>query len=555
MKTWLRRLCLGLVTFLLALVTAIQPRTAWAVDDVIDTWEVVVHIDRSGTAHIEEIVVYRFGLSSGRHGMTRSLRVREPFNDKQDAKYSVKNVNVFSPNASDDFTMTTQGKHRVQDLVLVIGSPATTVSRKTAEYEISYDLIGAVYASDETHRFSWTITGSQNLQVNKLNITVESEYAVSSRLTGSKSVECAEKGSGFECSAGSLSSTDDIRLEVDLDPAVSARAQQLLRRGDWGSRLTTYVLSALTALSLIGSIVGVVLILRRKRRDLRFEGVDPGVIPEGKATITLDSKPVHINPIDQAPEVSIAEAAVLTFGQVRERDLAATVLDLARRGAIQLVVGQRKQLSGKLLDASVATVDHEKVLLDRLFGGKTDWVDLGGAGSRAATFDDLSVSVRNQVAESKWFTDIRLVGKASLIAAVAGIVLVAYLFLSGAGVAELLITLMPLVPVLLMFLVVNSVQFRGRRTAVGRAITDQTIGYGAYLSAAKQTAGLPTAENLVWMISLLPSSEPDIQLESVRVPGSWLLIADKQTSVNDLNYVAQVLESSFTSDEESATRV
>lgn len=84
---------------------------------------------------------------------------------------------------------------------------------------------------------------------------------------------------------------------------------------------------------------------RRASRDLRFAGVPPGVIPDDAARQTGAGRPKVVTedgsitpPVAFSPPngVNPAEAGYLRKGSPGADQLAATILDLAQRGVLQV---------------------------------------------------------------------------------------------------------------------------------------------------------------------------------------------------------------------------
>ena len=74
-----------LATLGLTVATALP---AYAADDQIDSFVIDYAVQPSGVVKVRETITYRFGSSSGRHGIERYFIVREPYDDTNDAVYT-----------------------------------------------------------------------------------------------------------------------------------------------------------------------------------------------------------------------------------------------------------------------------------------------------------------------------------------------------------------------------------------------------------------------------------------------------------------------------------
>ena len=76
--------------------------------------------------------------------------------------------------------------------------------------------------------------------------------------------------------------------------------------------------------------------------------------------------PVAFSP----PKIPVAEAGLLIDGQVDARETAATIIDLAVRGALTVQSYREDEFQVTLVDPNKATAPHEMVLLTSLFDGE-----------------------------------------------------------------------------------------------------------------------------------------------------------------------------------------
>ena len=109
------------------------PAKAWAAGDQIDSFTIDYEMTPEGVLRARETIVYRFGDDSGRHGIERYFITREPYNQTQDAVYSITNITVeASDGVADQFSSNTSEAKggREEQLRLRIGDPDETISRR-----------------------------------------------------------------------------------------------------------------------------------------------------------------------------------------------------------------------------------------------------------------------------------------------------------------------------------------------------------------------------------------------------------------------------------------
>ena len=90
---WVAAVALAVASLLIA-------APAHAAADSIDEMTVTQTIDANGVMHVSETIVWRFGTSSGRHGINRYLVTREAYDDESDAVYTVSNIKANSPSGA-----------------------------------------------------------------------------------------------------------------------------------------------------------------------------------------------------------------------------------------------------------------------------------------------------------------------------------------------------------------------------------------------------------------------------------------------------------------------
>jgi Predicted membrane protein (DUF2207) C-terminal domain/Predicted membrane protein (DUF2207) N-terminal domain len=505
------------VGFLFVVVSAlawalVTPIEAYAADDQINSFTINYDLQPSGVLKVKETIVWRFGSNSGRHGMQRDLVIREPdpYSD-QDFGYGISNIKVSSPDpgVASQFsskTIESQGG-REAELNLRIGDPNQTVSAPTATYVISYDETGAMRSFKGYDEFYWDGPGFGNPLIKELTITATVPggaqdatcFAGPPRSSTPCQTKKFTKGGQANFGQTNVPPGQSVSVGVKITPGLVADNKPHMEPN--GSNLSSaegvgaLTLAAVTLLTAVGSPIVGVLWWRRNGRDQRYADLAPGTVPlpgQGVRVMPNDSDipiPVAFSP----PPIPVAEAGLLMDGQVDIRETAATIIDLAVRGALTVQSDGDHDFRITLVDPTKASAPHETVLLTNLFEDETLGAerDLSQPGSLASPHEQIRDSVRNQVAERGWFRKVPSAAATSgLGVAMIAIGLFATLGLGfwiawARALPRVLLLLIPLLPIVITFAVIRAKLKRGQRTAEGRAMCDQVEGFRNYLGTAE----------------------------------------------------------------------
>ncbi len=225
---------------------------------------------------------------------------------------------------------------------------------------------------------------------------------------------------------------------------------------------------------------------RKNGRDQRYAGLAPGTTPlAGQDAHVVASDPDLPIPVAfSPPRIPVAEAGLLIDGQVDTRETAATIVDLAVRGAIRVESQDADDFRVTLLDPNRAAAPHEMVLLTSLFGGAGPGAtkDLATRGSMLSAHTAMRDSVRNQVTARGWF---RKVPSATATGSFGFGAIVFGIFAALTVTPWILLILVPVLPILITVAVIRFKLRRGQRTADGRAVCDQVEGFKLYLATAE----------------------------------------------------------------------
>jgi uncharacterized protein (TIGR04222 family) len=498
---------LGALVWLLAI-----PTPAYAADDQIDSFMINYDMQPSGLLKVKETITWRFGSNSGRHGMQRYLVIREPDpSSDQDFVYEISNVNVSSPDpgVATQFSSTTTESQggREEELNIRIGDPNQTISADTATYVIAYDVAGAMRSFPGYDEFFWDNPGFGNPLIKTLKITTSvpggaqdaSCFAGPPGSTTPCETKKFTKGGEAIFGQTNLPPGASVSIGVKITPDLVADNKPHMEPN--GSKLVpaertgAIVLAAVSGLIAVSSPILGMLWWRKNGRDQRYADLAPGTIPppSQEFRVVPNDPDIPIPVAFSPPPIPVAEAGLLIDGQVDTRETAATVIDLAVRGALTVESDGAGDFRVTLLDPSKASASHETVLLTSMFDGDPSGAarDLSEPGSITSAHEQMRDSVRNQVAARDWFRKVPSAAETSGFGvAVIAIAVFAALAL-GFWIAwtrelpRVLLLLIPLLPIIITLAVIRAKLKRGQRTAEGRAICDQVEGFRGYLATAE----------------------------------------------------------------------
>ena len=487
-------------------------RPAYAADDVVRSLDVEYTVNPSGILSVKETWVWQFGSSSGRHGIKRTLVVREPWSEQgkdtdQDAVYTLSNVQVTSPDGVSTAVSrgnSTTDKGREVETTLTIGSSSQTISAPTATYVISYDVQGALRSSPNASppydELYWDVTGTGNPAFTKVSVEAsvpDGPYegaltCFAGPVQSTNTCTQAPKVSGDSgvFATDNLPAGQNLTIGVKIKPgAVAVVTPDLQPRADARTPAETAAVVgagvAVGGAAIASPLLGVAY-YRRNGRDQRYGGLPPGSFPAGGQEVpTVPHDPdLQIPVAFVPPKIPVAEAGLLVDGVIDTKETAATLVDLAVRGGVRIISEHKDDIRVDLLDPNVATAPHEMALLNGIFRGDPPGtvVDLGAQGSMLQAHQDMDAAVRAQVAARGWFTKVPT-GKATGGLGL-GIAALAVFGIVHAGLWALLLAA-ALLPVIITVVVVRAKMRRGQRTPEGRAWTDQVEGFQKYLATAE----------------------------------------------------------------------
>ncbi|WP_410792349.1 DUF2207 domain-containing protein [Kribbella sp. C-35] len=486
-----------------------------AYGDEIESFTIAYTVSEDGVLHVTETIDYTFA-ESGRHGIYRDLVIREPYADDKtkDQKYEVSNILVSSPTAPDQFTTETAKYNldRDQTLRIKIGSKDQTIWGTSAKYVISYDVRGALRHFADHSELYWDATGSAwDAHIAKVTVSVQAPEGV-------QQVECysGKAGSTNPCEkktvTGGIGLFTDSKLltgsQLTIVAGIKAGAVQndtpiVVDPPNWLERSgLSWLALAGSALVTAAGIAAAFLYNRHGLRDLRYVGAPPGTVPPtgaqiGKDQLTEDQIPVAFAP----PEVTVAEGALLADAADKSTALAATLIHLAVRGAIRLDNSDEGARKAVLVDLEVATAQHEKVLLKGLFPkqepGEERALERAEVGdyTLVQAADKMYDAAWTRIKQQQWYLRLPASSGNGDGSNALGWMLTIALVLVGFGLAQMgsgpatagrvIAIIIPGSALLTLLWRWIGRRRRGQRSAEGRAITDQVIGFREYLATAE----------------------------------------------------------------------
>lgn len=494
---WLLALVALLLTGWISLGSA--PIAQAASQDAFDRFDVVATLDSQGYVNVTETIVLRFGSSSGRHGLERTLITREPDDNDHDVVYRIDQIKVSSPSGvSDALDTSEQGSGRNTYLRIRVGSSDRTISAPTATYVLSYRVQGLMRSSSGYDELYWDVTGASmpTITAASVKITVPggAQDVFCSVATPGNTGACGTatgNGGVAQFAASDIPTGEVMTVSVKVASGlVSNNTPIRVENADAeGARQAAWAFGGSVAAAAVIPFVGWWYV-RKRSRDYRYDGLPPGTFPaRGQQVGEVPSDPRMEIPVAFAPpQLAVAEAGLLIDGETQVRDTTAALVSLAVNGAIQLRSDEEQQV--RLVDPSRAPDQTSAVVLQELFpyGSRPgEVVDLGEPGTLSDAHAKVQQAVLDRSNREGWF--LRLPGASGgLGCGIVGLIFPVLMFgiVGSAFVGPLLLFALPLaLSAAVTAWVARSRLRRGQRTAFGRAYTDQVEGFRIYLATAE----------------------------------------------------------------------
>lgn len=499
MRMLARRVAAVAAIAMLALL-GLTPGIARAADgDVINAYTIDYVVNDSGVVSVTATIDYQFGPGE-RRGIFYNITTREPDPDRpgQDMVFPIKNVRVESPTGAPTQTSEEDfGSGRDRTKQIRIGDPNRTVDRSET-YIISYEVEGAIRPQDTFDEFYWDAIAPDPDAPPIRDLTISARVPGGARdascfigAAGSKQT-CPAQVDGDDIArfdVGEVPGGDGITIGVMIGQGLVADNQP-----HWepdGSQLTP---SQLTGLGAIGAAFAVVAVgspligrawWRRNGRDERFVGLPPGTVPTGgsAAAVAPTDPKIQIPVAFAPPKIPVGEGGYVIDGKITGEETAATLVDLAVRGAVRIRAAGPREYDVELVDPAKMATPEDRAFLPALFPGLRvgDVIDLGRTAALHRPSQALDSVITSEVHRHGWFKTPPRAGGLAGIAVLIFAVVAAVIFLGPIGFLAVVLLAPPLITVM----VINHKLGRGVRTAAGRAVTDQVEGFRTYLATAE----------------------------------------------------------------------
>lgn len=492
-EMWQRTIRL-ICAFLLVVGGAVAfPVQAFAANETFDSLSVRYNVTTEGVVEVRETWVIRFVPSSGRHGMYRNLVIREPFQGSdQDRVYEIDNLSVSSPDQVSTMLQVSDsvnGRHGSRQIR--IGSPHQTVQSDTATFVISYDIKGALLTGEGNRpELYWDVTGPDTGTIQKAAVQVTVPGGVTNTTCnmgapGSKA-QCQEQrfeGNTATFTQGLIPTGSQLTMSVQLNPGAVSNAHPVLVEA--GNKLGSgfYISVGVAVGALVLLLVVGWLFIRFPKRDDRYAGVPPGTVLVGSPRIVKNDPTIPVPVLFTPPKLPVAYAGFLLDGKYDPKHLTATIVELAVAGAIRL---ESEDCTAEFLNFDLATTQPAELVFGKMFEFK-NVIDLSNATEVAEASAALFRHETKISKTNNWFH--KYGGRSRGSWCLAFVLLVGTMPLIFSGILPLIVALVAafLVMVFGSFLfgcVVAGVN-KGRRTALGRAWTDQVEGFRTYMATAE----------------------------------------------------------------------
>ncbi len=508
----MRALRLLAVASLTAGVVLVGAGTASAgTSEGIRNYEIEMTIKKSGVLKVRETIDYDFGdFAVNKHGIFRKIPVRFDFAKKEDTDrvYEVDVVSVEgSEGTPDQFTTSEYREGSVGYLELKIGDPDTTVEGEHT-YEIVYRVTGALNGFEDHDELYWNAVGDEwGVIIDRATATVDAPAGITQ-------VACftGAYGSTLPCERASSDGSTAGFAETDLFPFNAMTVVVAIPKGIVPTpkpileeRWTVGRAFELTPVSggvagglLLFGVGGYVLAFQRFGRDRRFQGsaVDQAFgTAEGPDEATPLIAGHTETPVEFVPPDNLRPGQIGTLVDFHANplDVTATIVDLAVRKylVIEEVPTESKWLKNdwkltKLKDADDKLKDYEQTLLNGLFQGREDTVELSDLKYKFANrMGKVQKALDDDAKAQGWF--VRDPSKACVSVGCLGMVIE----LVGIAVTVLLAAftsygLVGLPIILLGLVVMFSGVWAPARSAKGSAVLRRVNGFRRFIEESEQ---------------------------------------------------------------------
>lgn len=449
--------------------------------------------------------MYSFG-GAQRHGIERIVDTATPVDTDTERVYRITDAKADSPTGAPDELEVTEERSTTR---LRVGDPDRTITGRQT-YRLDYVLHGHLNALDDHDELFWQATGTRwTVAIEDLDVIVRAPDGIErTRCLAGAPDSTAPCGSArvvdermASFSHPRVSPGDGVTVVVALAKGTVTVDPPVLR--DRFLRLPTWLGYTIAGVLVLGTAGLCALAWNRLGRDRKYVAMPLGLTPApGQPTL---EQPVGLHG-EPEPAVAFipprgmrpALAGLLVDERVRPLHVSATIVDLAVRGHVLIEElpgagiggGRDWQLHRRPPPPDqLAPFEHE--LLGRLFATGNPVLLSTLRGSFAPHVKHVSTLLAGDGHNAGWFRRRPRVGDDNIGCIVAGIaaaVVVPFVAVSSFGVALVLgwpvfvVAAAVLVSAIIVALTIRALP---ARTALGRAMWAQVLGFRRYLATAE----------------------------------------------------------------------
>ena len=495
----MKRLGSVLAVFALALVPLVLVPTQARADGEdwrITAYDVQAAVDDHGTTSVHLELSFDFGNEAG-HGPYLTFPLRQEIADDPDHWRMIDlTVGTVSSPSGADATVRTETQDG--NLLIRVGSEGRTFTG-VQTYQVNYTIRGLIapsQAQSGLDEFNWNVVGTGwEVPIDSATVTLDGPADVTRAacFQGSSFTlpcEAATSGRTADFATRGVGNGAGMQVVAGFPAGTFTGAEaRLERRYTIGNMFPVTPWTA--GIAAVLSALGLAAVIRRTRRGARdqvYLGLTPGVVPApGQETsigyATRDAPvAVQFTPPQGARP---GELGTLTDATADNRDISATIIDLAVRGHLTIAQTGARDWAFTRQRGSDKLVGYESELLGTLFqtGGQVSTDDLKDSRYAGFMSDAKSALHRRVTTDLKWFTanpaSVRAialaVGTGLVVLGVGAGILLGFVGWGLVGVAAVVVGLA--------VIVLNN-RF-GSRTATGSAVLAQTRGFELYLRTAE----------------------------------------------------------------------
>jgi hypothetical protein len=384
MKT--RLLLIGMLAGI-GLVGLAGPARAQSGGERIDSYDVAITIERSGSILVIERIAYDFdGLS--RHVIYRDIPNRLLYDKRYDRVFPIHVISVEgSPGTPDQYKVSTSGN----ELHIRIGDPDRTITGRHT-YTITYEVKGALNGFAEHDELYWNATGnSWQVPIDRATTEVTAPASLIGTAcfqgeTGS-TLQCAEvraDGRTATFAQSSLQPYQGMTVVVGMPKGAVPEPKPILKeRWSFVRAFSVTPMTASVALALlVVLLVAIGQAMWRSGRDRRVVGspIDVAFVTKGAPEQAVPLLERSIYPVEYSPPEDIRPGQLGTLRDevANPLDVTATIVDLAVRGYLRIEEIPKEGWFGKpdwrlvkLKESDGDLLVYERELFDGLFQDAT----------------------------------------------------------------------------------------------------------------------------------------------------------------------------------------